>query len=405
MLRSLLIVCLLSPWISPILVVRAVGESSPLGDASHALGLKMLRDEAHLAENLCVSPFGLVHALSLASVGAGGDTRTEILKALELPPEEPRLLEAVREVSGALRRIDGTNTVSLTVANRLFLNAGIRTRPEFVRAVASGFGEMPGFLDLDHDPEASRRMINGWAREVSHAAIGELIPSGGLGREDALLLINAVHLRVQWNAPFPHAGTSPAPFFLTPTQPVEVSTMREVEILPVAHCPGYTTIVLPCHEQSVRAVLWLPDAGVSVTELAARLSAEGLQNPDGLERRRVALHLPKFRLESLKLDAKAAVKTCGIRLAWDPARADFSRVAIPGQQKPLHLGSIVQRTKMEVTEIGFEGSSISEILVRLTRTFPTEEPTEIRVNRPFLMAMQHVPTGTCLVLARVMDPR
>ena len=402
---TFLILCRLLMWFAGGIPLCMVAASLPLGDASHSLGLKILRNEVHLVDNLCFSPLGLVHALSLASVGAGGDTRTEILNALHLPAEEPRLLDAVCEVSRALRRIDGTNTVSLTAANRLFLNAGIRTRPEFVRAVANGFGEMPGFLDLDHDPEAARRGINVWAREVSHGAIEELIPSGGIGREDALLLINAVHLRVQWNAPFPFAGTSPAPFFLTPTRPAEVSTMREVEFLPVAQCPGYTTIVLPCGEKSLRAVIWLPDLGVSVTELAGRLSAEGMQNPEGLNGRRVELHLPKFRMEPLNRDAKSALMACGIRSAWDPARADFSRMAIPGQPRLLHLGGIVQRTRMDVAELGFEGSSILEMRVRLTHTFPKEEPMEIHVNRPFLMAMQHVPTGTCLFLARVMDPR
>lgn len=34
-----------------------------------------------------------------------------------------------------------------------------------------------------------------------------------------------------------------------------------------------------------------------------------------------------------------------------------------------------------------------------------QEPLEIRVDRPFLFAIQHVPTGTCLFLGRVTDPR
>ena len=403
--RSLLFACLLSIWLAGASVLGAADASSPLGDASHSLGLKILREPLNNASTLCFSPFGLVHGLAMASLGAGGETRTEILQALNLPTEEPRLLDAVREVSATLRRLDGTNSVRLTAASRVFLNAAIRTRPDFVRAVATAFGEMPGFLDLDRDPEAARRRINRWANEVSHSKIEELIPSGGIGREDALLLINAVYFHTQWNAPFPYGGTAPAPFFLTPTQQVEVPTMRQVQYLPIAKGPGYTTVVLPCVEPSLRAVIWLPDVGVSVSELAASMSAERFQQPAGLNRRRVELHLPKFSLESLNFDPKSALMACGIRSAWDPGRADFSRVVAPTRRGPLQLGGFVQRTKLSIDEVGFEGLSLTELVVRLTHTFDREEPMEIHVNRPFLMAVQHVPTGTCLFLAKVMDPR
>ena len=33
------------------------------------------------------------------------------------------------------------------------------------------------------------------------------------------------------------------------------------------------------------------------------------------------------------------------------------------------------------------------------------EPIEVKVDRPFLYAIQHVPSGVCLFLGRVTDPR
>jgi len=33
------------------------------------------------------------------------------------------------------------------------------------------------------------------------------------------------------------------------------------------------------------------------------------------------------------------------------------------------------------------------------------EPVEVRVDRPFYFAVQHVPTGACLFLGRITDPR
>ena len=33
------------------------------------------------------------------------------------------------------------------------------------------------------------------------------------------------------------------------------------------------------------------------------------------------------------------------------------------------------------------------------------KPVEVRVDRPFLFAIQHVPSGACLFLGRVTDPK
>jgi serine protease inhibitor len=36
---------------------------------------------------------------------------------------------------------------------------------------------------------------------------------------------------------------------------------------------------------------------------------------------------------------------------------------------------------------------------------PPPPPIEVKVDRPFLYAIQHVPSGACLFIGRVIDPR
>jgi len=36
---------------------------------------------------------------------------------------------------------------------------------------------------------------------------------------------------------------------------------------------------------------------------------------------------------------------------------------------------------------------------------PTPPPIVVTIDRPFLYAIQHVPSGVCLFLGRVTDPR
>jgi len=40
-----------------------------------------------------------------------------------------------------------------------------------------------------------------------------------------------------------------------------------------------------------------------------------------------------------------------------------------------------------------------------TALMPKPQPVEVKVDRPFVYAIQHVPSGVCLFLGRVTDPR
>jgi serpin B len=44
-------------------------------------------------------------------------------------------------------------------------------------------------------------------------------------------------------------------------------------------------------------------------------------------------------------------------------------------------------------------------MMRATAFIEKPKPLEVRVDRPFLFAIQHRPSGTCLFLGRVTDPR
>jgi serine protease inhibitor len=44
-------------------------------------------------------------------------------------------------------------------------------------------------------------------------------------------------------------------------------------------------------------------------------------------------------------------------------------------------------------------------MMRATAMARPKPPLEVKVDRPFIYAIQHVPSGVCLFLGRVTDPR
>jgi serpin B len=68
---------------------------------------------------------------------------------------------------------------------------------------------------------------------------------------------------------------------------------------------------------------------------------------------------------------------------------------------------VFHKTFIAVDEKGTEAAAATAtVMMRATAMAePKPKPIEVKVDRPFVYAIQHVPTGVCLFLGRVTDPR
>jgi serpin B len=99
-----------------------------------------------------------------------------------------------------------------------------------------------------------------------------------------------------------------------------------------------------------------------------------------------------------------------MRKAFDEPRgsADFRKIADPKAtgEPPLAIDAVFHKTFLELDEKGTEAAAATAISFAPTAAAPDpDKPVEVRVDRPFLFAVQHLPSGTCLFLGRVTDPR
>jgi serpin B len=75
--------------------------------------------------------------------------------------------------------------------------------------------------------------------------------------------------------------------------------------------------------------------------------------------------------------------------------------------KYLAISNVFHKTFIAVDEKGTEAAAATAVvMMELTARFEKpKEPIRVRVDRPFLYAIQHVPSGACLFIGRVTDPR
>ena len=140
-----------------------------------------------------------------------------------------------------------------------------------------------------------------------------------------------------------------------------------------------------------------------------KLTAGYLEGLTKLPPQRVRLYLPKFKLEPPRLALGATLSKLGMPSAFDQPQgsANFAGIAPRLPKDYLFISEVFHKAFVEIDENGTEAAAATAVVMVAGSAAPVKrpEPVEVRVDRPFLFAIQHKPSGACLFLGRVADPR
>jgi serpin B len=87
--------------------------------------------------------------------------------------------------------------------------------------------------------------------------------------------------------------------------------------------------------------------------------------------------------------------------------ANFERMAARTPRDYLYISDVFHKTFIALDEKGTEAAAATAVVMARATSAPVEpeKPVEVKVDRPFLFAIQHRASGACLFLGRVTDPR
>lgn len=402
----------------------AVGDSRLAATAVNELGLSLLRLHQACPGNFIISPYSIQSALVLAYAGADGVTREEMRQALGYPEDEQRVHEAFSalkaELADMAKRSEALaerdrrfgierEPLHLSVANRLFGQEGYPFRPEFLEKLDRIHGAPFETCDFVRRHEEERARINSWIAGQTRDRIRDLIPPRGLTEFTRLVLVNTLYLKAAWMDPFEKEATAPEVFLIDGKNPEPVPTMRREDAIRYRRGEGYTAVALPYDRGDLQFVVFVPDDPAGLADLEKALNKEDLATIASAPRTLVRLLLPKFRVESPALPLGAMLKKLGMRSAFDepPGSANFDRTAPRRPDDYLYISEVFHKTFIELDEKGTEAAAATAVVMMTATAAPAlpREPIEVRVDRPFLFAIQHVSSGACLFLGRVCDPR
>ncbi|XP_029382445.1 plasminogen activator inhibitor 1 isoform X1 [Echeneis naucrates] len=385
-------------YIFLLLTLSRVGLSS-LQEKQTDFGLKVFLQlsQDSMDKNVVFSPYGLASVLSMAQLGAAGNTHKALTAALGFSLRERGLSRQQRLLHRDLSSEEWVETASgVMVERKMNLEKGYR------RALAKAFQTHPHQVDFTK-PDHAVSIINSWVSDHTAGAIPVFLEAGSLSDETRMVLLNALHFQALWKVPFDPTLTQERIFHCPNGSTIPVHMMRLTSHFNYGEFVtndgvDYDVIEVPYEGDSLSMLLVSPfEPEVPLSELSAALTSKKIQQwTTELRSVKRRLSMPRFILDS-EVNLKQALLNLGLRDMFSLATADFTRITT---DERLCVSKVLQRVKIEVNERGTKGAAGTAAVM-----FSRMAVEEITLDRPFLFFIQHKHTGAILFMGQVNQPQ
>lgn len=381
-------------------IVRANEDDSfhALVPAYNSVGLELFDTLAKLQGNLVISPHSIGTALTMARMGARGETESEMVKVFGDAGDHSEVALAVGRLQTQLESTAKQSGHRLRNANALHLTTyGELVSRTYRNLLAEQFGaEVFAGSDVG--------AINAWVRDKTDGKLERILDR--LDPFSVCVLLNAVTFKADWAHPFDPRQTKPGDFRLRRDSIVEVSMMRRAGSFKILRAHSFDAIALPYKGGDLLMIIILPMPVSGTFPIPQGLSPETfraiMRGLPETEAERVRLHFPRFTLK-FGADLIPSFKELGMRRAFDRDRADFSGIieSARGEDR-IHITQIQHNAVLEVNEAGTEAAASTAVEMGLRSSGPP--PSEYRIDRPFLFFVADRKSESILFMGRVSEP-
>ncbi len=343
-------------------------------------------------ENLFISPYSVHTALTLAYLGAGGQTREELRQALELADLDEQLIkQQTLALKNHLEQLSDETEVS--IANALFLKQSVEFLESYKQAGRRYFA-----AELNQLPPTGET-INQWVAEQTNDLITQVISPEPIPEEIVAYLVNAIYFKALWEKEFDPDNTRERPFYGPEETAVEMMQNR------ARYRYGITekikTLSLEYKDRKFLFNAFMPVApDYDLEEFYQEVDAQTLTTArENMREGEIILRLPKFTMEK-DIALAEILRQLGISRAFDRQAADFSRMVDLPTLEPLNLflNQVYHSSFVELDEKGTEAAAATAVEMGVTSLPP--EPPVIEFNKPFFFTIEAAQTGTILFMGQ-----
>lgn len=348
-------------------------------------------------KNYMFSPLSVKMAFAMAANGAEGETRNQLLDALEIE----NLDSYNDEAKALMERYNQSDVLKLNVANSIWINQD-RMAETFTKSFQDTVKEY-------YNAEANMvtngnavETINGWVDKQTNGKIKEIISSN----EIEAVLLNAIYFKGTWDKEFNERATQKDLFTDRNGQQTEIDFMNRTGYMPYYRADGLEVVELPYKnvqntfdENGNPNGIEQFDFDVSMYLIKGVYRDEQLSSlieNETLSSTYVALSMPKFKIEfDTKLNG--IMQNLGATDAFVYGRADFDPMIENGNGE-YYIKDSIHKTYIEVDEKGTEAAAVTAIMVGATGVPVNPEPTVVKFDEPFTFVIRDNTSGEVLFI-------
>lgn len=334
--------------------------------------MRLLSENLENDKNTLLSPLSVLYALGMTANGAKGETRAQMEEVLGMSVEE--LNESLAAYTKDLPEGD---KYQLNSANSIWIRdmADLSVNQDFLQANTDWYG-----ADIYRAPfdESTVKEINDWVSDKTKKRIPDIVDQ--IPQDSMMYLVNALAFDAEWKNIYTENAASESVFFTEDGKEETVAMLNSTEHYWLEDTDT-TGFVKPYADDSYAFVALLPKEGVSVSEYAASLTGEKLQEMlSGMKEEEVITALPRFESE-YAAELGESLQKMGMTDAFDFDRADFSGIGATGRGN-LAISRVLHKTYIAVDEKGTKAGDVTA--VEMSGRGMMEPPKQVILNRPFV---------------------
>lgn len=330
--------------------------------------------------NLFFSPYSVSSALSLAYLGARGETKAQMAKVLGYRLDAVNIAHTLNELGQSLASDDGK--IKAKISNAAWVQEGLELTDEY-RSCLKGIGDLLREVDYENAAESVRHEINRWVEEITENLIRNLVPTGALDRLTRLVLVNAIYFKGEWASKFNEKNTKKREFHNLEGPPVSTDMMFQPKVKGLYMKEsnlggGFQAARIPYGDGSIHLAVIMPDdLGLFEEKLNLHLLKAALR----MDEAKINLTMPKFKTEG-EFFLGSHLISMGMRHAFSDAFADFCGIT---EKEPLKISEVIHKAVIEVSEEGTEAVAATAAVMKRFLSMPAREMiVTLTLDRPFI---------------------
>ncbi|MBQ6222154.1 MAG: hypothetical protein IJJ44_06055 [Solobacterium sp.] len=331
-------------------------------------------------ENTIVSPLNIWLAVSLLAEVTDGETRAQVLQALECEN-----MEALRKRYTALwnansRRYEGSQCL---LANSLWAREEGNYNPNVLNLLEEQYRSAL-YIGVMGSPELDKKLQE-WTDEHTGGLLRDYTREMKTDPETFLEIVSALYYKSMWNTPFSKERETEEVFH-GKTKEKTCTMMHRSSSNTYYYADHFSAVSEGLGDHSAM-YFFLPDEGSTLQDiLEAEEFYELLNHPDTYEKQKYLIvneSIPKYTIKN-KVNLREILTDLGITDIWDKEKADFTSLT---DQKDIWLDKADHAAYLRVEEEGVTGAAYTELGMVGAGMPPTEEVNFV-LDRPFLFILQ-----------------